>query len=608
MFKKMTVKSRLIVAFVIVTLIACISGAVAAVMLNSSDQKYSGALTNYGLAQGDVGKALFSLSDSRTELQRMALTTDASTVSEASSAIKQDFSDVDNSIEALKPTLNAEGKTYLATFEDAYTEYKAALSDVVDNAGSVSLLSGKAATIAVSTEDTYVAATQALTSLLDSKDALGTELSSSLTRSARISLFAVIGLIVISIVLCFIMATALTKSIVRPLKACADRMTLLSHGDLQTPVPEAVGNDEVSGMVKCTQIIVGALSQIVSDLESLLNAMSKGDFTVESSCRELYIGDFEPLVFSIEGICSRLSETMTQIGEASAQVDAGADQVSSGAQALSQGATEQASSVQELAATINDISNNVSTNAQNAHNANELVTKVGSDLMESNHKMSEMTNAMTQIGDASSQIGKIIKTIEDIAFQTNILALNAAVEAARAGSAGKGFAVVADEVRNLAGKSQDAAKNTTALIENAISAVENGTMIADTTATAMDKVVGDAQEVVSIVNSISGSSREQADSIAQITQGIDQISSVVQTNSATAEESAAASEELSGQAHLLKELLSNFKISKSSGTALSFQKQATPAPAPPAAPKTVTPVYSASASANAPINTSNDKY
>lgn len=408
----------------------------------------------------------------------------------------------------------------------------------------------------------------------------GNNLLNNIVRMERTAIIALLAVIVVSLIIAFVIASKLTKGIIVPLNACVERLGKLSHGDLKTSVPEVTYEDEVGSMIKSTHTIVFALTEIVGDLEYLLESVSKGDLTVESKCPDLYIGDFEPLLGSLKGITFRLNETMNQIEDASSQVDAGADQVSSGAQALSQGATEQASSIEELAATINDISNQVSANAENAQNANQLSNSVGAEIMESNQHMQEMTDAMSAIGEASGQIGKIIKTIEDIAFQTNILALNAAVEAARAGSAGKGFAVVADEVRNLAGKSQDAAKNTTALIESAIAAVENGSMIADTTAAAMNKVVEDAQEVVNIINSISDQSREQADSITQITLAIDQISSVVQTNSATAEESAAASEELSGQARLLKDLLATFKTSRTNSSPVIQSYSAHPSAAP----------------------------
>lgn len=288
--------------------------------------------------------------------------------------------------------------------------------------------------------------------------------------------------------------------------------------------------------------------------------MADGDFTVDSVCEAEYTGGFHPLLVSFRGIADKLNDTMQQINQSSTQVASGSQQVASGSQALSQGATEQASSVQELASTINEISNRIKQNADNAQNANEKAGSISTEMNVSNEKMHQMIQAMEDITSCSNEIGKIIKTIEDIAFQTNILALNAAVEAARAGTAGKGFAVVADEVRNLASKSADASKDTSALIENSLKAVENGTRIADETAKSLYQAVNDVNEMAGIIGQISQASIAQADSIAQITIGVDQISSVVQTNSATAQESAAASEELSSQSQLMKNLVGRFKL------------------------------------------------
>jgi len=240
-------------------------------------------------------------------------------------------------------------------------------------------------------------------------------------------------------------------------------------------------------------------------------------------------------------------------------------QVASGAQSLAQGTTEQASSIEEFSATIADISMQIKNTANNADLANREVVSTSEEVINSNSQMQEMKLAMNNINAKSAQISKIIKTIEDIAFQTNILALNAAVEAARAGSAGKGFAVVADEVRNLAQKSADAAKNTTMLIEETVQAVERGSQIVDITAQSMINVVAGSDQVRDFVNDIARTSKEQSDAVSQILIGVEQISSVIQSNSATAEESAAASEELSSQADLLKQHVNQFQIQKDVG-------------------------------------------
>lgn len=273
-----------------------------------------------------------------------------------------------------------------------------------------------------------------------------------------------------------------------------------------------------------------------------------------------YRGAFEQIGSSMKRITENLNTVMCEIRQSSDQVSSGSDQVSSGAQALSQGATEQASAVEELAATINEISTQVKETAENAVDAQKQMSTAEDETLTCNEQMREMILAMEEISHKSTEIGKIIKTIEDIAFQTNILALNAAVEAARAGTAGKGFAVVADEVRNPASKSAEASKNTSSLIEGSIAAVEKGTRIVNETAQSLSKVVDSSQAVSATVEKISDAASSQAASIEQVTQGIDQISSVVQTNSATAEESAAASEELSGQAQMLKNLVEQFKL------------------------------------------------
>ena len=405
-----------------------------------------------------------------------------------------------------------------------------------------------------------------------------------------VSIMQIVVIIIVCLIIVFqLFSTMFTrKKVIRPLKIIQEEMLEFSKGNLSIGGKLQEDTSELGMLVSSVHQMRDHLKEFIEDIHNKLLQIAQGDLDIKMDIA--YIGDLAAIETSLKKISTSLSDAFREIDLASNQVASGADQVSNGAQALSQGATEQASAVEELSATVQEISMRINQNAKDTDSANNLTMLTGTKVNESKQKMQELMTAMDEIKQTSHQIQGIIKTIDDIAFQTNILALNAAVEAARAGAAGKGFAVVADEVRSLAGKSAEASQNTQELIKNSISAVERGGALATDAAKVLDETVEAADQVVASIKRIATASAEQAQATDQIAQGLDQVSSVVQNNSATAEESAAASEELSGQASMLKTLVGRFKIANAS---TGYQIQETPdyAPVTPATPSEPSDMY-----------------
>ena len=374
------------------------------------------------------------------------------------------------------------------------------------------------------------------------------------------ALISVVGIICFVVMIC--VALAITKMLVSPINQLKDVAEALAQGKLKGAgeIVTYKSRDELGQLADAMRFSMETLDGYVEEISAKLERLASGDLTISRNEITDYLGDFSSIKTSMVTILTSFNTAIMDIYTASLQVDVGSDQVSSGAQALSQGATEQASAVEQLSATITEVSNHVNANAQNAVTASKMSNEAGNGVVESNKYMQQLMDAMEEINRTTGQIEKIIKTIEDIAFQTNILALNAAVEAARAGAAGKGFAVVADEVRSLAAKSAEAAKNTNALIGSTVGAVRNGMNVAEETSRALQEVVEKASAVNKRISEIAAGSAEQADKIEQISNGIEQIAAVVHNNSATAEQSAAASEELASQAALMKEQIGKFKL------------------------------------------------
>ena len=369
----------------------------------------------------------------------------------------------------------------------------------------------------------------------------------------------VIALIAI-VALAAIVFVMINLLVIRPVKKLDTAAQSIADGDLNTKV-DYKSNDEfgtLSDNFGKTAERLHSYVDYIDEISSVLNEIANGNLAF--SLRLDYVGEFAKIKDALENISTSLNTPISQIDESSQQVSSGAGSLSSGAQDLSQGAMQQAAAVQQLSATIAELTEQVNKNAQNARSVNQNVSATAETVRQSNERMQQLIKSKTDISNSSMEIDKVIKIIEDIAFQTNILALNAAVEAARAGDAGKGFAVVADEVRNLANKSSEAAKNTADLIQASVAAVNQGTKIADATAKSLLSTVEDINHITGAINELSDSSDQQAVSIRQVSEGINQISNVVQNNSATSEETAASSEELSAQAQVLNQLVEKFRL------------------------------------------------
>ncbi|MCI8430117.1 MAG: HAMP domain-containing protein [Lachnospiraceae bacterium] len=380
---------------------------------------------------------------------------------------------------------------------------------------------------------------------------------SDLHRSINVTEIVSIVVLLLILFMNGLLVGLVVRRILVPIKDITESSRELAQGKLDFQI-DVKSEDELGQLAGALNTSVKNLKLYISDISSVLDGIAQGDLGKESSIT--YIGDFVQIQTAIATISQQLNQTLSQIHASANQVDSGANQVAVGAQSLAQGATEQASEVDNLLEMVERITEQINNNAETAASTNKEAEIVGGSITVCNDQMQEMAEAMDQINACSSEISKIIKTIEDIAFQTNILALNAAVEAARAGSAGKGFAVVADEVRNLAAKSAEAAKDTTALIEKTLRVVENGSVLTGRTQESLNSVVAGAENVTEDIRKISDASKEQELAINRIKDGISQISTVVQSNSATSEESAAASEELASQAQLLKRLIGSFKL------------------------------------------------
>ena len=559
-YKDMKLRTKFIFTLVIMTLLVTIViGMAQMAFLKMSDMM----VNDFVQIEYDNMKSQMSM---RKDIQSINKRLLLAMYDSANNPVKEQREDFEGRFQDMRERLSRLEKTLddktllenLSTAMDALEKDSYTLLDMLDKGDTEAAIAYYQKGFNAVTSENFVSALSAVGKLSDEHSAAKIQEAKDLRAKESVS----IGIVFVLIILIYAFAfLKLQKDITGRIGTVSKAIKRMRSGHLNIAFNKKyIGSDELGEMVDDFSALSGELKKIITDICAVLSEMSKGNFAVQSMDENMYVADYAGILQSYREINQNLKNVFGSINQVAADVEAGSEQIANGSVALSQGATEQASTLEELSSSIYALSARISAQAQKAGNVESYFGEVSEKISDENQQMGEMLLAMEEIEDKSNQVERIIKAIDDIAFQTNILALNAAIEAARAGVYGKGFAVVADEVRNLAGKSADAAAETSVLIESTINAVKKGVNIVDHAAKTLGDVMDGSEKSKEMVSEIAGSMVTDAKSISEVSKGLEEVSKVVQQNSATSEESSASSQDLNENAASLKEMISRIQV------------------------------------------------
>ena len=560
---KDSIRKRLNKSFAIISLVCSIGLVICGISLFVISSQYHNALTNYGFAQGDIGKAMTTFSETRSALRAVIGYVDESEINSE----KKDYETKKKAFEGYMQ--DVESKMVTKAGKEAYQQAESALSSYWTKSDAIlqqGATTDKGASGAAQQKEInelgpmYDEIYASLKNIMDVSVAKGNSVQGTLNVLMYILIILTVLIIVFSVYMSTHLGRRISDNIEKPVAALAERLKKFAAGDLDSEFPESDLDDEIAYMNDAAKEMAADLNLIISDMSRLMDEMADGNFNLKTDIEEKYVGKFVNLKDAIRNMNRKMDATLKSVDESSQQVTVGSENLAQSAQELAEGATEQAGAVEELQATIATLTEQIADTADNLQQTSNKAVDHAKNADASKVEMHSLMEAMQRISDTSKKIENIISDIESIASQTNLLSLNAAIEAARAGEAGKGFAVVAEQIRMLADQSAQSAVDTRTLIEGALNEIEEGNTIAMKAVESIDSVVQGINDIADVSKQLSENSNVQIAAMREAEKGIDQISEVVQSNSAASEECSATSEELSAQAEAMNELISQFTL------------------------------------------------